>query len=212
LASNILNVTDHDLELPIDPIDGLLQWLKEAEFAKIPEHVAMTLSTVSFELQPSSRIVYFKGLSESADGQRCPRFFTNFESQKSNEIAETPNVALLFYWPAQWRQVRIEGKAEKVSYQESNAYFQSRARGSQIGAWASPQSHVIANRAELETRVSELEIKFAGQPIACPPFWGGWRVIPQRIEFWQGGESRLHDRFVYEKNSLLEWTRRRLAP
>lgn len=204
---------DHDLQLPSDPIDALLHWLKEAEVAKIPEHIAMTLSTVSFELQPSSRIVYFKGFSADMTGQRCPRFFTNFESRKSEDMNETPKVALLFYWPAQWRQVRIEGRVEKISYDESNTYFQTRARGSQIGAWASPQSHVIADRAALEDRVAELEKKFTGQPIACPPFWGGWRVIPHRFEFWQGGESRLHDRLVYESDGQTPaWTQSRIAP
>jgi len=208
----------HDFRLPEDPIDGLLEWLEKARLDEIPEHVAMTLSTVSFEGQPSARIVYFKGFSTGAHGERCPRFFTNYESQKSREIRESAKVSLLFYWPAQWRQVRIEGRAEKTSYEESNAYFQSRERGSRIGAWASPQSSVISSRAELEARVADITKKFEGQEIPCPPFWGGWRVIPERIEFWQGGDSRLHDREVFERvddSSAPEgrrWKTSRLAP
>jgi pyridoxamine 5'-phosphate oxidase len=202
---------EHEFNLPADPMDGLLRWLAEAEAAGMPEHVAMTLSTVSFENQPSSRIVYFKGFSKSADGARCPRFFTNYESQKSKEMTETPLVSLLFYWANQWRQVRIEGRVEKTSYEESNAYFQTRARGSRIGAWASPQSHVIKDRAELEARVADVEAKFDGKEVPCPPFWGGWRVIPQRVEFWQGGDSRLHDREVFEWDGRA-WARSRLAP
>ena len=175
----------------------------------------MTLSTVSNQGQPSSRIVYFKGLSSSTSGVRCPRFFTNYESQKSQEMLENPRVSLLFYWPVQWRQVRIEGRVEKVSYEESDAYFQSRARGSRIGAWASPQSSVIQSRSALETRVDEVTKRFEGKDIPCPPFWGGWRVVPSRIEFWHGGESRLHDREVYERSGQSQdgvWKRMRLAP
>lgn len=209
-------MSEHEFHLPSDPIDGLLQWLQIAADAGVPEHIAMTLSTVSFENQPSSRIVYYKGLSARPDGERCPRFFTNYESQKSKEMVETPLVSLLFYWPSLWRQVRIEGRVEKLSYEESNAYFQSRARGSRIGAWASPQSHEIESREWLERRVTELEQKFDGQDIPCPPFWGGWRVIPQRVEFWLGGTHRLHDREVFARtdgySGARSWTRTRVAP
>lgn len=202
---------DHDLQLPQDPIDGFLAWLAQADADGIPEHIAMALSTVSSEGQPSSRIVYYKGLSKSAEGVRGPRFFTNYESQKSQEMNDNPLVSLLFYWPAQWRQVRIEGRVEKLSYAESDAYFQTRARGSRIGAWASPQSHAIADRTVLEARVADVEKKYNGLEVPCPPFWGGWRVIPKRIEFWLGGDSRLHDREVFER-VLGEWKRHRIAP
>ncbi len=204
-------MADHEFHLPEDPMDGLLEWLEKARLDAIPEHIAMTLSTVSSEGQPSARIVYFKGFSALASGERCPRFFTNYESQKSREMNENPRVSLLFYWPAQWRQVRIEGRVEKVSDEESNAYFQTRARGSRIGAWASPQSSVIKSREELEARVNEVAERYEGKEIPCPPFWGGWRVIPERVEFWHGGESRLHDREVFTRAGR-GWTRARLAP
>lgn len=207
-----MSATLHEFELSEDPIDGLLKWLEEARADGVPEHVAMTLSTVSKQGQPSSRIVYFKGLSVADDGGRCPRFFTNYESQKSREMSENPRVSLLFYWPVQWRQVRIEGHVEKVSREESDAYFQSRERGSRIGAWASPQSSVIQSREDLEARVNEVAKRFEGKEIPCPPFWGGWRVVPSRIEFWQGGESRLHDREVFTRLDDGGWTRTRLAP
>jgi pyridoxamine 5'-phosphate oxidase len=201
----------HDFNLPEDPIEGLLLWLENARVQGVPEHIAMTLSTVSKSGQPSARVVYFKGLSTSVSGERCPRFFTNYESQKSREMTAHPQVSLLFYWPVQWRQVRVEGLAEKVSYEESDTYFQTRARGSRIGAWASPQSSVIGSREDLEARVTEVTKRFEGQEIPCPPFWGGWRVVPRRIEFWLGGDSRLHDREVFERTAD-GWSRVRLAP
>jgi pyridoxamine 5'-phosphate oxidase len=203
-----LNSIDRQI---IDPMDGLLVWLKEAETAKIPEHVAMTLSTVSTTGQPSSRIVYFKGFSKNGGGLRCPRFFTNYESQKSKEIETNPQISLLFYWPTQWRQIRIEGQAERVSVEESEEYFQSRARGSRVGAWASPQSDPIKGREDLEARVLEIEAKFEGKDSPCPPFWGGWRVDPRRVEFWQGGTHRLHDRRVFTKIKT-NWVKSTLAP
>lgn len=203
--------TDHDLKLPADPIDGFLAWLSEAETAKVPEPVAMTLATVGADLHPSARIVYYKGLSLEPGGRRCPRFFTNYESRKSQEIAQNPNVALVFHWTTLQKQLRIEGRCEKLSYEESNDYFQTRARGSRIGAWASPQSHEIPDRETLEERFAEIDAKFAGQEIACPPFWGGWRVTPLRIEFWHGGTSRLHDRQIFEWTGA-EWRTARLAP
>ncbi len=203
--------TDHNLHLPSDPIDGFLAWLKEAEDAKVPEPVAMTLATVSSDGRPSARIVYYKGLSSDSTGRRCPRFFTNFESRKSKEIAADPNVALVFHWTTLSKQLRIEGVCEKLTTAESETYFQSRARGSRIGAWASPQSHEIPSRDFLENRVKEIETKFSGKEIPCPPFWGGWRVVPTRIEFWHGGESRLHDRQVFEWTGTA-WRTVRLAP
>ena len=201
----------HVFKLPADPIEGLLEWLEKARLDGVPEHIAMTLSTVSTQGQPSSRIVYFKGLSSTSSGERCPRFFTNYESQKSQEMIANPRVSLLFYWPVQWRQVRIEGLVEKISREESNEYFQSRERGSRIGAWSSAQSSVIGSRDELESRVAEMTAKFEGQEIPCPPFWGGWRVVPSRFEFWLGGGSRLHDREAFDR-SAQGWTRSRLAP
>jgi pyridoxamine 5'-phosphate oxidase len=197
--------------LPQDPIDGFLLWLSEAEKAGLPEPTAMTLATVGLDMRPSARIVLFKGLSLSASGDRSPRFFTNYESRKSLEISAHPQVSLVFHWATQQRQIRIEGLAEKVSRKESEEYFHTRARGSQIGAWASPQSRPLKDRAELDGIVSEIETRFKDRQIECPPFWGGWRVVPDRFEFWQGVPNRLHDRFVFERIAQ-NWTLNRLAP
>lgn len=204
-------MSEHEFKLPDDPIDGFLAWLKRAEDAGVPEPVAMTLATVSSDGKPSARIVYYKGLSHDGAGRRCLRFFTNYESRKSKEIEADPNVALVFHWTTLNLQLRIEGVCEKTTTEESNAYFQTRERGSRIGAWASPQSETIASRAELEKRVADVEAKFAGKEIPCPPFWGGWRVVPMRIEFWGGGTHRLHDRQVFEWTGR-DWRVHRIAP
>lgn len=202
---------DHDLGLPADPIDGFLSWLKEAESAKMPEPTSMTLATATLDGTPNARIVLFKGISQSAQGRRGLRFFTNYDSPKSKELASNPRAALVFHWVTMQRQIRFSGRVEKLSAEESNEYFQSRPRGSRIGAWASPQSQKIRERAELEARVQELEKKFEGQEIPCPPNWGGWRFVPERAEFWLGHSYRLHDRFVFEWNGT-SWVRSRLAP
>lgn len=202
---------DNNLNLPSEPADGLVTWLKEAEAAGLTEPTAMTLATATRDGKPSARIVLFKGFSSLADGRRCPRFFTNYESRKSKELIENPNAALVFHWGPQARQIRVEGRFEKVSQQESADYFASRPRGSQIGAWASPQSRKLPTREALDQLVKDTEEKFASGPIPCPPFWGGWRLVPTRFEFWQGVTSRLHDRFVYEWNGS-GWNFSRLAP
>ena len=202
---------EHDLHLPIDPIDGLNGWLKEAEEKGLPEPTAMTLATIGLDGKPSARIVLYKGTSPNSEGRRCPRFVTNYESRKSQEIEKNPDVALVFHWTTLQRQIRVEGRAEKISAAESDAYFQKRARGSQIGAWASPQSQVIPNREMLDRLVEETEARFAEGPIPRPEFWGGWRVVPTAIEFWQGQTYRLHDRIRYVwKGSA--WVTERLAP
>jgi pyridoxamine 5'-phosphate oxidase len=171
-----------------------------------PDVEAMTLSTASRDGRVSARVVLLKGF-----GERGFVFFTNYDSRKSREIAENPQSALTLYWHTLNRQVRIEGTIEKTSAEESEEYFQTRPRGSQLGAWASPQSDEIVSRAELERRLAEVEARFAGREIPCPPFWGGWRLRPDRIEFWQGRESRLHDRIVYTKENGA-WRITRLAP
>lgn len=171
----------------------------------------MTLATVDKNGHPSARIVYYKGLSQNAASRRCLRFFTNYNSEKSQDIESRPSVALVFHWTTLQLQLRVEGVCEKTSAEESNAYFQTRARGSRIGAWASPQSEVIASRESLESRVADVEAKFAGKEIPCPPFWGGWRVVPTRFEFWHGGTHRLHDRQVFELKGET-WVTSRLAP
>jgi pyridoxamine 5'-phosphate oxidase len=204
------------VQLTENPFDGILRWLEEAKAAQVVEPTAMSLATATKAGVPSVRIVLLKDLSPAmADGRRAPRFFTNYESRKSQELDENPQAALALFWAPMGRQIRIEGRIEKLGPEESNEYFQSRARGSRIGAWASPQSRKIATRAELLKLVEVVEKKFEGKEVPLPPHWGGWKVVPQRIEFWQAGEFRLHDRFVYEWNDQKDhpgWTISRLAP
>ncbi|WP_022825016.1 pyridoxamine 5'-phosphate oxidase [Hymenobacter norwichensis] len=183
-------------------------WLDEALQAQLDEPTAMTVSTVSVEGQPSARVVLLKGLPDDAGFL----FYTNYESRKGQELAARPLAALTFFWPGLERQVRVEGHIEKAPEALSNEYFQSRPRGSQIGAWASPQSQVIESREILEAREKELEADFADQsPLPRPAHWGGYILRPHRVEFWQGRPSRLHDRIVYELAGD-NWRLSRLAP
>jgi pyridoxamine 5'-phosphate oxidase len=188
------------------PIMQFEKWFEEALMAEIPEVNAMTLATVA-DNQPTLRVVLLKGLDEKGF-----IFFTNYESRKGQEMVENPMVCVNFFWKELHRQIRIEGKVEKISAEESNTYYQSRDRGSRIGAWASPQSQVIENREALESRVDEFTQKYEGQEeIPCPAHWGGYRIVPHYFEFWQGRPSRLHDRIVYEKVEG-NWKFWRLAP
>jgi len=189
-----------------NPFDQFNDWFEEAMQAEQPDVEAMTLSTATRDGLISARIVLLKGFDEHGF-----IFFTNYESRKSRELADNPHAALTFYWHTLNRQIRIEGIVGKASAQESEEYFQTRPRGSQLGAWASPQSDEITSRAELEQRLAEIEERFKDGPIPCPPFWGGWRLQPEQIEFWQGRESRLHDRIVYIKQNGA-WQITRLAP
>jgi pyridoxamine 5'-phosphate oxidase len=189
-----------------DPIIQFQRWFDEAVSSEQPDAEAMTLSTATPDGRVAARVVLLKGCDE-----RGFVFFTNYESHKSREMVINPRVALTFYWYALHRQVRIEGLAEKVAPEESEEYFQTRPRGSQIGAWASPQSEEISDRGDLERRVDAIEARFKDRPINCPPFWGGFRVKPERIEFWQGRENRLHDRILYALRDN-EWRISRLAP
>lgn len=193
-------------EVNADPFDQFKHWFEEAMQAEQPDVEAMTLSTAASDGRISGRIVLLKGFD--AHGFV---FFTNYESRKSRELASNPHAALTFYWHTLNRQLRIEGKIEKTSRQETEEYFRTRPRGSQIGAWASPQSDEIVSREMLEQLVAETEARFGEGEIHCPPFWGGWRLQPDRIEFWQGRESRLHDRIVYSKENGA-WRISRLAP
>ncbi|GAB3832958.1 pyridoxamine 5'-phosphate oxidase [Hymenobacter jeollabukensis] len=201
----------HELDEAAADLDALRQfrrWLDEALQAKVDEPTAMTLSTVAPDGQPSARIVLLKGLPDEAGFL----FFTNYDSRKGQELAADPKAALTFFWPALERQVRVEGTVEKAAETVSTEYFQSRPHGSQVGAWASPQSQVIGSRHELERREQDVEQRFAGQdPLPRPPHWGGYVLRPSRIEFWQGRPSRLHDRLVYDKTDD-GWQRSRLAP
>lgn len=189
-----------------DPLLQFRAWLDEAIDSEVPEVNAMCLSTLGLNGFPNARIVLLKELDLGFV------FFTNYESEKGQEIASDPKASLTFFWPELERQVRIMGTLEKVSGEESDRYYHSRPMGSQIGAWASPQSKVIADRNELVIRQKELEQRFASEPISRPAHWGGYRLMPVKIEFWQGRPSRLHDRICYQKDSGEAWEITRLAP
>lgn len=191
-----------------EPFALFHQWFDEAvktEQAPI-EPNAMTLATVDADGRPHSRVLLLKGL----DAQGFT-FFTNYDSAKGQQLAAHPFGAMTFFWPTLERQVRIEGRVTKVSAEESDAYYQVRPLGSRLGAWASPQSRVIADRTELENLLSATEQRFSDTSPSCPEHWGGYRLVPDRIEFWQGRPSRLHDRLNYRMVQDA-WVRERLAP
>ena len=191
--------------LSASPLSQFSLWFDEAVQANAIEPNAMTLATADADGRPSARIVLLKGIDE-----RGLMFFTNYESRKGHDLAVQPHASLLFFWPELERQVRLEGQVEKVSAKESDQYFDSRPLGSRIGAWASPQSQPIS-RDELESRTRELTESLGDNP-SRPPHWGGYRLLPERVEFWQGRPSRLHDRLVYQRDELGQWQVRRLAP
>jgi pyridoxamine 5'-phosphate oxidase len=190
-----------------DPIFFFRKWFAEAEASQITEINAMILATVDATMRPHARIVLLKGIDENAFV-----FFTNYDSAKGNDIKANPYVALTFFWKELERQVRIEGPIEKVSESESDTYFHSRPAGSRLGAWASPQSQPIPRREILDANYAKYEKEFSTIDIPRPAHWGGYRVIPDRIEFWQGRPSRMHDRIFFTKDSADKWTRSRLAP
>jgi pyridoxamine 5'-phosphate oxidase len=183
------------------------EWFEQAVASGLREPNAMTLATASADGSPSARIVLLKGVDDSGF-----TFFTNYASVKGRELAENPRAALVFYWNELERQVRIQGTVEKVSREETVAYFAVRPRKSQIGATVSPQSQVIPDRKWLEDRMEEAEAKLAGGVPECPEVWGGYRLRPHTVEFWQGRRSRLHDRIVYRLQADGSWVRERLAP
>ncbi|MGH8822333.1 MAG: pyridoxamine 5'-phosphate oxidase [Rhodoferax sp.] len=189
-----------------DPLRQFDQWLTEAIAAEVPEPNAMTLATVASNLRPSTRVVLIKGYDE-----RGIVWFTNYESRKGQELAGNPYAALQFHWALLERVVRIEGLVEKVGAEESDTYFNSRPLDSRIGAWASPQSQVIAGRSVLVANAARYGAQFLLKP-PRPPHWGGFRLQPDTWEFWQGRKSRLHDRLRYTKESDQRWLRERLAP
>jgi pyridoxamine 5'-phosphate oxidase len=190
-----------------DPIAQFRKWLDEALAAQLAEPNAMHLATVGPEGYPSGRIVLLKDLN--ADGFA---WYTNYESRKGRDLDAHPRAALTFFWVELERQVRIEGTVTQVSRAESDGYFASRPRGSQLGAWTSAQSTVISDRAYLEARERELKARFADQPIPRPPHWGGYRLRPAYVEFWQGRPSRLHDRIAYLRQADGDWRIERLSP
>lgn len=189
-----------------DPLQQFDQWLNEAIHSEVPEPNAMTLATVGADLRPSTRVVLIKGYDA-----RGIVWYTNYQSRKGQQLAGNPYAALQFHWVELERVVRIEGLVEKVGAEESDAYFQSRPLDSRIGAWASPQSEVIDNRAVLVSNAARYGAQFLLQP-PRPPHWGGYRLVPDRWEFWQGRKSRLHDRLRYTRQAEGNWLRERLAP
>ncbi|NWG20548.1 MAG: pyridoxamine 5'-phosphate oxidase [Chloroflexi bacterium] len=193
-------------EVDTNPLRQFQRWFDQAQAAGLAEPNAMTLATATPDGRPSARMVLLKGVDSGGFV-----FFTNYESRKGNELAANPWAALVFYWPELERQVRIEGRVARVAAEESDAYFASRPDGSRIGAWASRQSSVISGRAELERRVAELEATYAGGEVPRPPYWGGFRVTPDVIEFWQGRPGRLHDRIRYRREDSA-WIIERLSP
>ena len=183
------------------------RWLEDAEHAELPHANAMTLATVNNEGQPSARIVLLRGFDE-----RGFCFYTNYESDKGKQLADKPLAALVFFWPQLGRQVRIEGHVEILTTHESDQYFATRPRGHQLSAHASQQSRVIKKRELLEEQQAKVEDRFAGQEVPRPEHWGGYRVVPETIEFWQEGEQRLHDRLRYKRDSEKNWLIERLCP
>ena len=191
-----------------DPFEQWIVWHGEAYEAGVAEPNAMVLATADDTGAPAARAVLIRGVDDGAF-----TFFTNYDSPKSRDLAANPRVAGLFLWTDLHRQVRVRGVARQISADESDAYFAGRPRGSQIGAWASPQSQVLTDRAELDARVADLTAQFADSPeVPRPPNWGGWRVTPDEFEFWQGRPSRLHDRIRYVAGGAGVWRIERLAP
>ena len=194
-------------DLARDPFRQFDKWFQEAEAAKITEPNAMTLSTATREGRPSSRTVLLKGL----DGRGFV-FYSNYDSRKGRELAENPRVSLLFPWIALERQVIVEGTLVRLTREESEAYFHTRPRASQLGAWVSQQSAIITGRTVLEDSMKALDKKYAGVEVPIPPNWGGYRVSPENVEFWQGRRSRLHDRLRFRREKSGDWIVERLAP
>lgn len=189
-----------------DPLQQFALWFDQALGAGVPEPNAMTLATIGADGRPAARVVLLKGVDHGFV------FFTNYTSRKGQDLAAHPTAALVFYWHAQHRQVRVEGRVERISAEESDAYYATRPTGSRLGAWASAQSQVIAGREQLEQRMAELEQEYAGRDdIPRPAHWGGYRLIPDHVEFWQGQPSRLHDRLRYRLEAG-SWLIERLSP
>ncbi|MFN8499342.1 MAG: pyridoxamine 5'-phosphate oxidase [Anaerolineae bacterium] len=194
-------------DLAADPIAQFRAWFAAAQAAGVADAHAMTLATATPDGVPSARVVLLNSVDE-----RGFVFYTNYESRKGRELAANPRAALVFYWPQVHRQVRVVGAVSRVSREESEGYFATRPVGSQLGAWASLQSEVIESRAALDERLAEIEEAYRGRDVPCPPFWGGYRVVPGELEFWQSRPNRLHDRFRYRRDADGAWQIERLSP
>jgi pyridoxamine 5'-phosphate oxidase len=194
-------------DLAKNPFRQFEKWFQEAEAAKVPEPNAMTLATTGRDGRPSARTMLLK----ACDGRGFV-FYTNYESRKGRELDANPRATLLFPWIVMERQVIVEGPVSRVSREEAEAYFHSRPRASQLGAWASPQSTAVAGRAVLDESFRVVEKKYEGREVPLPPHWGGFRLVPETVEFWQGRRSRLHDRLRYRREPGGDWVVERLAP
>lgn len=206
IRNDYIKAALNENDMHVDPVQQFIRWFNEALSSKVTEPNAMALATVDKNGKPSTRIVLLKNVDE-----RGFVFYTNYDSHKGKDIATNNQVSVLFFWPELERQVRIEGIADKLSFEESEGYFHSRPFASQIGAIASPQSMIIESRDVLDKKNKELEEKYKDKIVPMPCHWGGYLIIPEQIEFWQGGAGRLHDRLVYTKN-MNAWKIDRLAP
>ncbi len=196
-----------EMDVHPNPFEQFKIWFDQALAAQLPEPNAMTIATATLDGKPSARIVLLKDYDE-----RGFVFYTNYDSHKGRQLVKNPWGAIAFWWAELERQVRIEGRVELVSAAESDAYFHSRPKGSQLGAWASNQSQVIDSREALEQRLQQLKEEYENKEIPRPPHWGGFRVIPTEMEFWQGRPNRLHDRLVYQRGEDGNWLIQRLSP
>lgn len=208
MAAEALDVSS----VAADPVEQFRRWYAQARSAGIPREDAMTLATVGADGSPAARIVLYKDLTDLGYAEADFPFFTNYESDKAEQLARDARAALVFHWKPPARQVRAEGVVEKLPAGISDAYFATRPRASQIGAWASPQSRVVPSRAWLETEERALEKEYAGRDVPRPPHWGGYVLKPHCVEFWQHRDSRLHDRVRYTLEESGEWRVERLGP
>jgi pyridoxamine 5'-phosphate oxidase len=207
LRKDYRNAELHETDMASDPVQQFDIWFQQAMVAQVPEPNAMTLATADASGRPSARMVLLKGLDSSGF-----TFFTNYNSHKASDLTENPQAALVFYWHELERQVRVEGKVKRLKSKDSDEYYNSRPLDSRLGAWASPQSQTIAGRDILEQQFDNLKLLYANQSPPRPDFWGGYCIVPDTIEFWQGRTSRMHDRIQYKKNSRGVWKISRLAP